>query len=108
MNKLDENAIIDIVVDLIKPISYVSFDNKMKLIDKTIEDSKGAKYPTAERYKNFVVNLIATYTNLEMTSKDYDALSECKLLNIVLSTFESEYVTCSKLIQLCLQDLESR
>ena len=106
--KLDSQSILNTITELIKPVSYISFDNKIKLIDKTIQQSKEQKYVTAYLYKNLVLNLIGAYTNLEVKEEDFDILSETKLLDIILSTFESEYKICSNLMQMCLKDTEAK
>lgn len=105
INNLNGDAIIKIITDLIKPIKYISFDNKMKLIDQAIESAKKEKYPTAYIYMYFIMNLISAYTDLEIKNGDFDTLSETKLLDVILSTFESEYKICSGLMQMCLSDM---
>lgn len=104
---LSPDVVLNIITDLIKPIKYVPFEQKLKMIDKTIEDSKSHKYPTAKRYVDLIMNMIALYTDLEIKKGDFDILSESGLLDIILSTFDSEYKFCSYLMQMCLQDLES-
>ena len=107
LKELTPDVIIETVRSLINPISYISYDNKIKIIDKTLEESQESKYPTATRYKHFIINLIAAYTNLEIKEDDFDVLSESKMIDIILSTFKSEYEICSNLMQMCISDLES-
>ena len=106
IGQLTPQVVIDTITDIISPISYISYDNKLKIIEKTLEDSKDVKFPTAERYRNLIINLIATYTNIEMDKDAFDILSENKMLDIILSTFKSEYQICENLMQMCLMDLE--
>lgn len=99
-----ENDAFDILYDLIKPIDYLPYDSKLEIIDQTIDQCKSAQHFTADIYRNFTMNLISTYTNIECKPKDFDLLSQAKLLDIVLSTFEEEYRKCTALLQMCLQD----
>ena len=96
--------VIKIIEDLIHPKTYVSFDNKCKLVENTIESVKELKYKTAMRYRQFIINLIAIYTDLEIDEKGFDELSETKLLDIILSTFESEYKICTGIMTMYLDD----
>ena len=101
-----EKDAFDVLCDLIKPIDYISYDKKLEIIDNTIDQCKSSQHFTADIYRNFVVNLISAYTNLECKLKDFDLLSRSKLLDIVLSTFEDEYRKCTALMQMCLQDMK--
>lgn len=103
---LSPDIVLNVITDLIKPVKYVPFEQKLKMIDKTIEDSRAHKYPTAKRYMDLIMNMIALYTNLEIKSGDFDLLSESGLLDFVLETFQSEYQMCSNLMNLCLHDLK--
>lgn len=105
---LTPDIVIKTITDLIHPLKYVPFEQKLKMIDKTIQDSMVDEYPTASRYVGLIMNMIALYTDLEVKRSDFDILCESKLLDIVLSTFDDEYKFCSYLMQMCLQDLESR
>ena len=99
--------IMETIIELIHPIQYISYDNKLKLIKKTIEESQNNEFPTAVRHRNLIVNLISAYTNLEMTNKDFDLLSQNKMLDVILLCFESEYKICNSLMEMCLYDIES-
>lgn len=105
--KPTSDELYNIINDLIKPVEYISYDNKLKIIDKTIEDCKGSNHFTADISRHFLINLISAYTNLEMDVKGFDILSENRILDVILSCFESEYKICYNLMQMCLQD-ESR
>ena len=103
---IDATKVMEIIIELIKPIPYISYDKKLELVSKTIECSSNAKFQTAIRKRNFIVNLISAYTNLEMTTDDFDTLSQSKLLDAVLLTFESEYKICNSIMEMCLYDIE--
>lgn len=102
--EITSEIVINTITDLIHPIAYIPYDKKLEIIDKTIEESNGTKYPTPERYRNLIINLILAYTNIEMDNSAFDILSENKMLDIILSTFQSEYKICENLMQMCLMD----
>ncbi len=104
--KPTSDEILNVITDIIKPVNYIKYDNKLKIIDKCFDDIKESKHPTADLQKAFVINMISAYTNIEMDNEGFDILSENSLLEIVLSTFKSEYETCSRLFQLCSLDRE--
>ena len=79
VGNLTKEIIIETVTDLAKPIHYISYDNKLKLIKKTIDDCKESCFPTAEILTN-------------------------KMIDILLQLIESEYNTCRVLLQMCLDD----
>lgn len=108
LTNIDAAKAMDIIIELIKPVPYISYDKKIELVEKTIEVSSDAKFKTAIRKRNFIVNLISAYTNLEMTTTDFDILSQSKLLDAVLLTFESEYKICNSIMEMCLYDIECR
>ena len=104
IDNINQDKIMEIIVDLIKPISYLPYDDKLKIVDYVIENTKNEKYPTAYRYRLFVVNLISAYTNLDCNIDDFDNLSSSKLIDIILHTFEQEYIICNHLLQMCIAD----
>ena len=108
INNLTPDIVISTITDLVKPISYIPFDSKLKLCHKAITDAEKTEYPTAERYRNLIINMIAAYTNIEMDKNGFDILSENKMLDVILSTFESEYKMCATLLKMCCDDIEGR
>ena len=106
VKEYNQELITSTVSELIKPKMYLSYDDKLDLIDRVISSSTGSKHLTADRYRYFIIELIKTYTILEMNEEQFDLLSENKLLDIILSTFDYEYKICTNLMQMCLKDLE--
>ena len=100
------SQIIELIKELIKPEAYLTYDDKLKIVDRTIAETKTSPHPTADRYRYFVCNLISVYTSLECDLKGFDALSSCGLIDLVISTFEQEFKICNNLLQMCLSDLE--
>ena len=102
--QVSSDDVMGIIIDLIKPKSFLPYDDILNIIDQTIIDSEKTDYPTPNRYRLFIVNLISSYTNLECKIKDFDVLKEAGLLDVVISTFESEYQFCNNLMKMCYQD----
>lgn len=101
-----KDMVLTTVQDLIKPKAYLSFNEKLQLIDRTFELVERSKHPTADRYRYFTMVLINAYTVLEVNDviKAFDLLSENRLLDIILHTFEYEYKVCTNLMSMCLED----
>lgn len=96
-----------LIADILKPKSYLSFDDKLEIVDKTLEQIKDSRHPTADRYRYFVLNVITAYTGLEQLDKAaFDELMQADLLDPILSTFESEYEFCTSVLNMCMRDLE--
>lgn len=95
---------LSIIQPIIKPKSYLAFDEKLRIVDKTVEQCEHSSHPTADRYRHFLINLINAYTELDCRIKDFDTLCENKLLDVILSSFKSEYEICSNLLQMYLED----
>lgn len=100
--------VINIVAELVNPIDYISYDDKLKIIDQTLQETNDKDYPSAQRHRLFLVNLISAYTNLECRIKDFDLLCESGLLDVIISLFEKEYKICNSLMQMCLYDQERK
>ena len=94
------------IIDLVKPKSYIPYDDKIKLVLSTIEETKDMKPCWPYRNRLFIVNLIKAYTNLEMTIKDFDTLSENMFIEAILSTFEKEYKICISIMNNVLAEME--
>ncbi len=99
---LNQSEVLNIVVDLIKPVSYLSYEEKIKLAMETIQKTSSMSPVIPYRNRLFIINLINAYTNLEAKETDFDLLSQNMLLEIVLSTFEKEYKICSSIMSMCL------
>ena len=104
--KPTSDEILAIVSDIIKPVSYIKYDDKIRIIDKCFDDIKGSVHPTADLQRAFAINMISAYTNIELDNEGFDILNENSLLEIVLLTFRTEYETCERLLQLCSLDRE--
>ena len=84
---LTRDIIMETITDLIKPVRYISYDNKIKIISETIKQSRNTDYPTAILHRNFIINIISAYTDLEMNNDGFDILCENGLLELIISLF---------------------
>lgn len=88
--------------------SYLSINDKKALIDKIINASvyfeDGLfRFDGIEQYVYFTMYTIAAYTNIELSSNieaDFDALSESKLLPVVIYTIQQEYDDINAFLQM--------
>ena len=101
---IKEDLIIQTITDLIKPVKYISYDDKLKLIDGVLDKDTNSKHLTADRHRNFMIALLSAYTNLEVDKNGYDLLCETRLLDYILATFKSECEFITKLLNMCLRD----
>lgn len=108
IQNLTNEKIVEILVDLIKPIKYISYDKKIEIAKMTIKQEKTQEFPTPFYYRRFIINLISAYTNIEMDIEGFDILSENKMIDIILSLFEQDYKVCNTIFQMCLDDFERR
>ena len=104
--RLTKDDIKNVITDLIHPIDYVPYDSKIQMVECTINQCKDCKYPTVEMKRWFIVNLISLYTDLDVTITDFDTLSKNKLIDIILSMIQSEYVICENIMYMCLDDMK--
>ncbi len=103
-NNITNDKIQSVTNDLIKPIKYIPYDDKIKIIDSVLNGNYKTDYPTARIYKEFTSAIISAYTNLEMGKDGYDILCETGLLNYVLNSFKSECEVMTGLLNMCLKD----
>lgn len=107
-NIISKDDILREISDLIKPVQYIPYDDKLKIVDITIKNSLDSQFPTANLHRAFIINMISAYTNLEMDNSGFDVLSESKLIDYIISLFQSEFTICSSLLQMCLDDMKAR
>lgn len=104
-HNLTDEIILQTVTDLAKPKQYIAYDDKIKLVEKTIEGTFNEKYPSVIQSRKFIINLINEYTSIELDNDGYDLLCQSHLIDYVLLTFESDFKICQSLLKMCLQDL---
>lgn len=102
---LSQEEIINIIVELIKPKSYLPYDDKIKLVMDTIESTKNCYPCLPNRNRMFIINLIGAYTNLEVNKVGFDVLSQNLFIEPILLSFENEYKICSSIMNMCLAEI---
>lgn len=100
-----QDQVLSILTDLIKPKSYLPYDDKIALVMSTIDATKDAVPCLPNRNRLFIVNLIKTYTELDVSVSDFDTLSQNMFIEPILSTFENEYKICSSIMNMCLAEI---
>lgn len=102
--ELSQEQLITIIVDLIKPKRYISYDNKISLATATIEATAKCTPCAPNRKRQFLINVINAYTDLDVDLLGFDLLSQNMFLEPIISTFEYEYKICSEILQMCLEE----
>ena len=96
---LKEEQIKAKIAKYINTKKYISVKDKKKLVDNIVDNCilyRDGRFCFNEfdKYMTFVMYTIEAYTDIELSGDiecDYDMLCEENILNIVISTFESEY-----------------
>lgn len=88
--------------------NYLSIKDKKQLVHDIANEclyyEDGVfKFNDIEKYICFTMRTIAAYTNIELSDdieNDYDMLCESKLLEVIVSTFKTEYEEVNILLQM--------
>ena len=105
-NHISAEEVAKQIVDLIKPKSYLPYDDKISLIMSTIEQTQNIKPCWPYRNRLFIINLIKAYTNLEVNEKDFDILDSNMFIEPILATFQNEYKKCIAMMDNCIAEME--
>ncbi len=99
------DEILEVIQDIIKPIEYLPYNDKVLLATTTIKQCSNMENKTAMIYRLFIINLIQAYTNLQLDVEDFDLLCKNKLLAPIISLFQSEYTVCDSVLKMCMNDM---
>ena len=105
LNHISPEDVAKQIIDLIKPKSYLPYDEKVKIVMSTIEETQDMKPCWPYRNRLFIINLIKAYTNLEMTIPDFDILDQNMFIEPIMSTFENEYKKCIAIMDNCIAEM---
>lgn len=98
-------------------IDYLPVTDKIKLVESTIffDDSHEHTYPYADRYINYVLKVIDTYTNLQVKFDSgremydqFDLLDKAGLVDILLSAVipKKELTEIITFSNMCLDEIK--
>lgn len=93
-----------IIQELIKPKRYISYDDKINLVMATIDSTAKCTPCAPNRKRQFLINMINAYTDLDVDIAGFDLLSQNMFLEPIISTFEYEYKICCEIMQVCLEE----
>lgn len=87
---------------------YITIKDKKEIVEDIVDECilfEGGmfKFDEIDKYLCFTMKVIAAYTNIELSDDieaDYDMLCENDLLELVISTFKTEYDNVSVLLQM--------
>lgn len=106
MLKLDQKQ--SLIQKELEVKKYISIKDKKNIVDDIVNacvlfEGGMFKFDEIEKYICFTMKVIESYTNIELSDDmeaDYDMLCENGLLELVISTFKTEYDNVSVLLQM--------
>ena len=119
-SKLDPTRVEDYIRTTLEVKEYVPFVEKQSVAQIVLTSCSHMKdgvisIDSIQRYMIFTITVLATYTNLEFNGDEtdlesYDALcsysvGDSTLLDMIIKTFEKEYVRCNDVLNMLSADL---
>lgn len=108
------NGIGDFIDNKLEIIPYIPFKNKRKIAETVINTNMINEYDiikidSANEFVSFIVAMLVAHTNLQFdtnnTIGDYDALSECGVLEHIIATFKKDFDECNVVLQMVRNDV---
>jgi hypothetical protein len=105
---MKEDQIAALVKRALEVKSYLGIKRKKELIDKIVNssiiyDSGVFKFDNIQKYICFTMYVLEAYTNLELSEDiedDFDALSESKMMPILVCIIQQEYDDLNLLLEM--------
>lgn len=109
-SRVNENAVSDYLKDQLEIKEYIPFNDKRMIAEmvvgaNTFELDGVKKHDSISAYVGFVVAMLTSHTNLEMSDDpvaDYDLLAENGLLMPIIEMFRADYTECDILLKMAL------
>lgn len=110
--KYQPDAIENFIRDKLDIKEYLPFSTKREivemLVEKIITEEDGIKrVNSVSQFLAFIVTMVASHTTLVFSDKpeeDYDALSQCGVLEHILAMFAKDYSECDALLKAAIAD----
>lgn len=111
-NKINPNAIEEFIRSNLDITTYLPFNKKREIVDMLVEsvvtEENGIKrVDSVAKFLAFIVAMVASHTTLvfgDVLAEDYDALSQCGVLEYILAMFQRDYSECDALFKAALAD----
>ena len=111
-NKINTHAVEDYITSKLDIIEYLPFNKKREivemLVDSIIVEEDGVKRADGiAQFLAFIVAMVASHTSLvfgDQPAEDYDALSQCGLLEHVVAMFKKDFDECDVLLKIAIAD----
>jgi hypothetical protein len=109
--KVSPNAVEEFLKKNIEFKTYIPFMEKKRIAEMVIkknmtEDNGIKKVEPTGQFIGFIIAMLVSHTNLEINAEnpieDYDMLSECGLLEVILAQFEKDYTECDIVLKMVL------
>jgi hypothetical protein len=111
-NKINPNAVEEFIHSKLDITTYLPFSKKRQLVemlvDKIVTEQDGIKkVDSVSQFLAFIVAMVASHTTLEFSDEpenDYDALSQCGVLEHLVAMFAKDYSECDALLKAAIAD----
>lgn len=115
-SKTDTNAMSNFIKKTLEVKEYIPVIDKLRLVNKVLaectEEEFGIiKVDSFKKYFQFTIAVLQAYTNLEFSAngldlyREYDMLCETGLLDVIISTFESDYRKTNDILNMMYGDM---
>ena len=107
-----QDAIEEFIKEKLDIVEYLPFNTKREivamLVDRIVTEEDGVKrVDSVTQFLAFIVAMVTSHTTLafgEHPEEDYDALSQCGVLEHILAMFKKDYDECSALLKAAIAD----
>lgn len=106
------DAIESFIKDKLDIITYLPFNTKREIVDMLVsnivtEEDGVKRVDGIAQFLAFIVAMVASHTTLvfsDVPAEDYDALSQCGVLEYILIMFQKDYDDCNALLKVAIAD----
>lgn len=110
--KYQPDAVENFIKEKLDIITYLPFNTKREIVEMLVgqivtEEDDIKRVDSVSQFLAFIVAMVASHTTLvfgENSAEDYDALSQCGVLENLLAMFAKDYSECDALLKAAIAD----
>ena len=111
-NKINQNAVEEFIRSKLDIVEYLPFKTKREIVEMlvsniVIEEDGIKRVDSVSKFLSFIVAMIASHTTLvfsDQPDEDYDALSQCGVLEHLIAMFSKDYSEIDALLKASIAD----
>lgn len=111
-NKINPDAVKTFIRQRLAITEYIPFNTKRDIVemivDQVVTEEDGVKRVDGiSQFLAFIVAMVASHTTLVFSdnpAEDYDALSQCGLLEHIVAMFKKDFDECDVLLKIAIAD----